>query len=469
VKKAIKNYWQFFVAIIGLALIAAGVGGYVLSNQRFYLPHWVPVLGSDFVDYKAELPTAQSITPGQGQTVDVAGVPVGDISRVDLVDGRAVVTMKIRRKFTPIYKDATILVRPKTGLNDMVLELSPGSKKSGELAKNGKSWIPVSQTLPNVNLDELLASLDADTRNYLQLLVGGLGQGLRDNGRPLAADFKRFVPTSVDVLRLSKALSTRHDAIKRTIHNFSKLSQALASKDHQLSSLIDSSNTVFAAFAHQDARLRDALGVLPSTLVATNAGLSKADKLAKALGPTLGALRPTARALGPALAETRPFLRKTTPIIKNQLRPFARDSLPTIKALRPAARDLAAATPDLTDSVKVVNYLTDELAYDKPGDNNNSFLYWFAWANHAADTVFGQGDAHGPTRRGLLVVSCAGLETLDQLKLVNQQLGLLVSLLDPVRTSAVCPATSADPAVSAAARAADAPKLNPSLLKGGGR
>jgi phospholipid/cholesterol/gamma-HCH transport system substrate-binding protein len=466
VKKAIKNYWQFFAAIIGLALIAAGVGGYILSNQRFYLPHWVPVLGSDFIDYKAELPTAQSITPGQGQTVDVAGVPVGDISRVELNNGRAVVTMKIRRKFTPIYKDATILVRPKTGLNDMILELSPGSKKAGELSE--KSRIPVSQTLPNVNLDELLASLDADTRSYLQLLVGGAGQGLRDNGRPLAATFKRFVPTSVDVLRLSKALSTRHDAIKRTIHNFSRLSQALASKDTQLSSLIDSSNTVFAAFAHQDSQLRDALGVLPSTLAATNTGLAKANKLAKVLGPTLGALRPTARSLGPALAATRPFLRKTTPLIKNQLRPFARESLPTVKLLRPAARDLAAAVPDLTTSAKIINYALDELAYDKPGDGNNSYLYWFSWANHAADTVFGQGDANGPTRRGLLVVSCAGLETLDQLKLVNQQLGLLVSLLNPVRTSAVCPASS-QAGGGAQSRAADAPKLNPSLLKGAGK
>ena len=100
------------------------------SNQRFYLPHWVPVVGSDFVDYKAQFSTAQSVTPGQGQTVQIAGVDVGDITKVDLVDGRAVVTMKIRRKYTPIYKNATALLRPKTGLNDMVIELDPGSQSA---------------------------------------------------------------------------------------------------------------------------------------------------------------------------------------------------------------------------------------------------------------------------------------------------------------------------------------------------
>jgi len=76
----VRKYARNFAAIIGLALIGLIVGGFILSNQRFYLPHGVPVLGSDFVDYKAELSTAQAVTPGQGQTVNIAGVPVGEIS-----------------------------------------------------------------------------------------------------------------------------------------------------------------------------------------------------------------------------------------------------------------------------------------------------------------------------------------------------------------------------------------------------
>ena len=41
------------------------------------------------------------MTPGQGQTVRVSGVRVGDIAKVDLKDGRAVVTMDV----DPEYKD----------------------------------------------------------------------------------------------------------------------------------------------------------------------------------------------------------------------------------------------------------------------------------------------------------------------------------------------------------------------------
>ena len=78
---AIQKHLRDFIAVIVMILLALLVGGYILSNQRFYLPAWVPVLGTDFFELKAEFATAQSVTPGQGQTVDIAGVPVGEIKK----------------------------------------------------------------------------------------------------------------------------------------------------------------------------------------------------------------------------------------------------------------------------------------------------------------------------------------------------------------------------------------------------
>ena len=147
---AIQKHWKDFVAIVALMLIGAIVGGAILAHQRLYLPKWVPGVGTDFVDYKAQFTTGQSLTPGQGQTVQVAGVNIGEISNVELVDGRAVVTMKIRRKYTPIYRNATALLRPKTGLNDMVIELTPGTKSAGVTIKDAEC---VSKTYPNFFAD----------------------------------------------------------------------------------------------------------------------------------------------------------------------------------------------------------------------------------------------------------------------------------------------------------------------------
>ncbi len=438
--RIIRKYALNVTAIIGLALIAALVGGYILKNQRFTLPDAVPFLGSEFVDYKATLPTAQSITPGQGQTVNVAGVPVGELSKVDLVNGRAVVTMHIRKKYTPIFKDATAVVRPKTGLNDQIIELSPGTRSSGELST--KSSIPVDQSLANVNLDEFLAGFDGDTRNYLQLLLGAGGQALDGNGRALSNTFRRFEPTSLGLKRITAKLTQRRGNIRRTISNFRKLSEALAGKDKDLAALIDSSEAVFRSFANQDQNLRATIRELPETLRVTNVNLAKANTFAGQLGPGLQSLRPAARNLGPALRQTRPFLRKTTPVIKDQLRPFSRDVLPTIRLLRPAARDLASITPDLTRTFSVVNTLFNTLAFDDPKDKNDSYLFWFGWANHLGNSVFGQADAHGPIRKGIVQISCSSLATLESVRKVNPQLGTLVALLDAPLNSDVCPKSS---------------------------
>lgn len=438
-RTAIRKHARDFAFVIGLVLVALLVGGYILSNQRFYLPKWVPGLGSDFVDYKAQFSTAQSVTPGQGQTVQVAGVDVGDITKVELVDGRAVVTMKIRRKYTPIYKDATALLRPKTGLNDMVIELDPGSTTAGSAPAG---WtVPVDQTLPNVNFDEILSSLDTDTRSYLQLLLGGAGEAVGGQGKALSASLKRFEPTGRYLAKLNGALALRERYIRRSIHNFRLLSQALGDKDDDLAALVDSSNRVFTAFANQDANLRAALQELPGALDATNTTLAKVDQLGKVLGPTLGALRPGARALGPSLVQTRPFLEQTTPIIQNQLRPFARAALPVVKVLRPAARDLSVVTPKLTTTVQILNYLLNELAYNPPG-KEEGYLFWASWASHAGATVFSTQDAHGPIRHGLVLASCSTLQVLHQLSGPVPQLGTLGSLLNPPDQNVVCPTTS---------------------------
>jgi phospholipid/cholesterol/gamma-HCH transport system substrate-binding protein len=441
-RSAIRKHIGQFALVVGLVVVAALVGGYILSNQRFYLPKWVPVVGSDFVDYKAQFSTAQSVTPGQGQTVQVAGVDVGDITKVDLVDGRAVVTMKIRRKYAPIYRNATALLRPKTGLNDMVLELDPGSRNAGR-APAGYT-VPVDQTLPNVNFDEILSSLDADTRSYLQLLLGGAGEGLGGQGRQLSASLKRFEPTGRYLARLNGALAERERNIRRSIHNFSQLARALGDKDDDLAALVDSSNRVFRALASQDANLRETLRELPGALDATNTALAKADKLGKELGPTLGALRPAARALGPSLRDSRPFLRDTTPVIENQLRPFARDALPTVKALRPATRNLEQVAPKLTTTFKILNEALNELAYNPPG-KEEGYLFWLSWLNHDGASIFSTQDAHGPIRRGTILSPCSTLAVLDQIGSVQPALGTAAGLLHAPTTSAVCPGVAAPP------------------------
>jgi phospholipid/cholesterol/gamma-HCH transport system substrate-binding protein len=434
---AIRKHLRDFLAILALLVIALVVSAIILANQRLSLPAGVPVLGRDYVEIEAELSSAQAVTPGQGQTVNIAGVEVGEISSVDLEDGRAVVGMRIERDHAKIYRDATILLRPKTGLKDMVAELTPGTPEAGELVEGQR--IPASQTLPDVNLDEILASLDVDTRDYLRLLLGDGAVGLRGNGRELAQTLRRIEPTARLARKANEQLALRRRNIKRVIHNFSLLAEELGSRDEQLAEFVSSSNAVFGALANQDASIRETLRELPSTLDVTQRSLAKVDAMASELGPTLESLRPAARALGPALRDTRPFLTETTPILRDQIRPFTRAALPTVRELRPALEDLAAATPDLTRSFRVVNALLNTLAFNPPGRTEEGYLFWLSWANHVGATVFATQDAHGPIRHGIVVFNCQTAQLLETVAGTNPALGTLVDLLNGPTADEICP------------------------------
>ncbi len=182
------------------------MGGYILSNQRFYLPAWVPVLGTDFFELKAEFSTAQSVTPGQGQTVQIAGVSVGEIKKVEL-DGRPRDRDHGRppevRGHDQAGRDhaAAAEDRPQGhGHRD-----GPGHARRcprSRRATRSRSR----RREPDVNLDEILASLDRDTRDYLRLLIAGGGEGLKNNGRNFANAFRRFEPLNRDVATLTGEL-----------------------------------------------------------------------------------------------------------------------------------------------------------------------------------------------------------------------------------------------------------------------
>ncbi|HEV2814130.1 MAG TPA: hypothetical protein VGW10_12830, partial [Solirubrobacteraceae bacterium] len=309
--------------------------------------------------------------------------------------------------------------------------------------KAPEGWtIPVENTLPTVNLEDILASLDRDTRDYLRLLLANAGDGLEDAGDDLAATFKRFEPGAEYARRMTAKLIERRGNIRRSIHNLRLLVEAVGEKDDQLAQLIDSSNTVFRSFVNQDANIRDALQQLPPTLQVTNRGLRKAERLANVLGPALEDLRPTARTLGPTLRRVRPFLTTSTPIIRDQLRPFARDVLPTVKSLRGAARGLADVTPDLRDTLRVLNYLFNEIAYNPPGEGDEGYLFWASWANHLGTLLFSTQDAHGPIRRGTILISCTTATVLNTIIASDPRLGEIAQLSGLPQSSQICPQSS---------------------------
>jgi phospholipid/cholesterol/gamma-HCH transport system substrate-binding protein len=442
VKKILSANTKSAVSLVLLILVGTAVGAVIVSHQRINPPSWLPVIGKSEFVLRAQLTSVQGVLPGQGQAVQVSGVRVGQIGSVELVDGAAVANLRIEEKYARIYPDATVLLRPKTPLKDMVAELDPGTPTSGPALKSG-ALLRTNQTAADVNLEEILAMLDRDSRDYLNLLLTDGAQALANGGgEDLAGTFREFEPLSRHVAKASRLVAKRRVMLKRLVGNLSQLSTELGARDQDIARFVRSSAAVFRRFANQTDNLQRSVELLPGALEKSGRALAKVDTLGHALGTTSTQLDPAAKALEPALRQVKPFFRATTPVFRDQVRPFAVAAQPETKLLKEPTTKLAQATPELKTLSDVLNAIVNELAYKSPGKDaaSNSFLFYVPWASHNTNSALSAQDGIGPLRRGFVLVSCQSIQVLETLASPsrNPTLATLVQLLGVPKRSEVC-------------------------------
>lgn len=428
--RAIRKHLGDFLAIIAVFILAVAVGGYILSQQRLRFPF---VEEKPFI-VKAELENAQAVQPGQGQTVRVAGVEIGQIGKVELEDGRAVVELQIEPRYAKrklLRENATALLRTKTGLKDMFIEVDPGT---GPPMKE-EQRIRLSNTAPDIDPDEILQILDKDTRAYLQLLISGAGKGLDGRGSDLRETFARLGPTHRDLTRVTRAIARRRGNLRTLIHNYGLLMTHLGRSDRDITRLVQASNSVFEALASEDQNISAFVSKLPGSLSQTRSTLTKVDALGRRLRPALNALRPPFRRLDEANRSVLPLVTEATPIVRNQIRPFTRTVTPELRDLGRTARDLARAGPDVTRTFGQLNRLFNIGAYNPGGaqgltgnpqvdrdrkGRGEGYLYWLAWNGQNGTSLFSTSDAQGPLRRIYLSgLECGTLSGLIALQVAS--------------------------------------------------
>jgi phospholipid/cholesterol/gamma-HCH transport system substrate-binding protein len=416
------NRWRHFRAWLGwqarghrkdtVAIFVLAIAGVVMmlgifTQQKASLPAWLPLVGEEFEHITAEFATAQAVTPGQGQAVDIAGIQIGKVSSVDLENGHAVVGMDIEPKYMElIHPDATFLLRPKTNLNDMIVEIEPGIGK-GEVEDG--AHFTLTQTEPNTNLDAFLATLDADTRQYIQLLVAGGAQGVGGRGRQASNALRRFQPFVHYTAKLNKAVAARHVALAHVIHNFGLVTSELARHDAAVKRFVTSSKDALGNFANQQASVQKAFEEFPSALEAAKAGLASSNRFSQVARPALIKLIPQAQALGPAFEATERLFNQTTVPIRDQIRPFTREIRPVLTHGAETAEPFEKTVRNFGNALGGFNSFLNELTY-KPNDSRQSYLFYLPWLNHDFNSVFSLQDAGGPLLRSLTLISCTGAD-----------------------------------------------------------
>jgi phospholipid/cholesterol/gamma-HCH transport system substrate-binding protein len=435
-RKAMKRYGVHLTAIIVLVVASLALSSYVLSHQRLYLPAWVPVIGSDFYTVHAQFSSAQAVTPGQGQTVNIAGVPVGEIGNVTLKDGTANVELKIRRDHSPIYKNATMLLRPKTPLSDMYIDMKPGDPGTGEIADGGT--VPLANTKPTVNFDEFLSLFDADTRDYFTNLLTSAGEGLEGQGGHLRNGLKRFPTTGKYGTRIVGELQKRHHNIRRAINNLALLAKALGDNSKIFASLIDSSSVTFRTWASQQESIRQIIQLAPGTFGKTADAVEAAEPVIADTAVTFKNLQPLADSLGVSMKSLRPFFKDQTVVTRDQFRPLARDSKPLLEVLSPASTNLAKMTPDATGAATSFNNLLNVVG-NNPKGSEEGYLYWLSWFSHISASTFNRADANGVIGAGgFLGNNCAYQNTTGVKGGQNVMLRLLATLTALPNSRGVC-------------------------------
>ena len=301
---------------------------------------------------------AQNIQPRS--PVRIAGVNVGKVKSVESVgdDTTSVIVVNMDKKGLPLYKDAEVKVRPRIFLEgNFFLDIQPGTPGSEKLEDGGT--IPIAQTSGPVQLDQVLTSLQINTRRNLQVLLRGYGDAI--NGEPRPGEDADQVPavrgdTAAQALNKSleyapaalRGVSLVNEAmlgegphdLSKLVAGTQKVAAALSRNDETLKDLVTNFNTTMAAFASESDALSSTIAQLPGVLDLANATF---DDLNSSFPPTRAFAReilPGVRQTAPTIDAAFPWVRQTRALVS----PAELQGL--VNDLEPAVSDLASVTDE---------------------------------------------------------------------------------------------------------------------------
>jgi phospholipid/cholesterol/gamma-HCH transport system substrate-binding protein len=306
----------------------------------------------------------------KGQAVRIAGVDVGKVSAVEPKGGDSpavVVTMKLEDEALPIHKDARIKVRPRLFFEgNLFFDVRPGTPEAG--AVEDGDTIPLSQTSAPVQLDQVLGTLDTDTREDLQKLLIGYGDAI--NGKPQPGEDDDQDPDTKGETA-GESLNDTYEYAAQSLRGGAILNDAtLGTEMHDLSKLIGSQQRIFAALSSREGSLKDLITNFNITMGALAAEEANLRATIRELPQVLEAARPALDNLNAAFPSTRawalemiPGVRETPATIDagfpwiRQVRALVspRELQGLLDDLQPAVRDFATFTDGQLDFLPVLD------------------------------------------------------------------------------------------------------------------
>ena len=352
----------------GLSLMRLGLIAVVVSSWLVYMSFSRTLPWQTGFEIKAVFQQALNIRVGA--PVRIAGVDVGKVTGSGHADGSPLttVTMAIEDNGLPIHRDASLKIQSRTFLEgNYFVALRPGTPSMPDL--DSGDTVPVGQTAATVQIDQVLSSLQGDTRKDLQRLLQNLGAGL-DKGKQQSEG----VATPIDSGRsetageaLNKAFKSGATGLKATAQSNRAL---LGSGPNDLTKLVKGLNGTVRGLDQNAVQLQDLvtnLNITTGALAAVNGDLSAS---VRELPRTLAEAKPMLVSLNEALPplrefsdDVRPGIRdipitvdSTLPWIDQVTRLVDSDELGAVtKTLHTTTPDLASVAGEATSLLPQIN------------------------------------------------------------------------------------------------------------------
>ena len=302
----------------------------------------------------AVFPTANNLRPAS--PVRIAGVNVGKVVAVQHLrpgEPGALVKMQIEDKGLPIHKDATFAIRPRIFLEgNFFVDVHPGTPSAPTLSDGGK--VTSTRATTPVQFDQILTSLQSDTRQNLRTLLDEYGTAVSDGG---SAGFNASIPYWEPAYKNSAIVNEAtlgqhpHD-LSGYIRGAGITAQALDNSPPALQNLITDFNVTARAFAVQQNALSATVAELPRTLRAARPALAALNTAFPPLRRLIVDFRPAVRSSLPAINASLPFVAQARQLVSRpELRGLVADLKPTV----PALAALNAASVPLYQQVRAAS------------------------------------------------------------------------------------------------------------------
>lgn len=375
------------LAIVGAMALAVVVGGYILAHQRFHAP-WA----SDYT-LTADFTAVPGVAPGQGQEVRIAGVPVGEITSAKVTTGGlARLSLRFKDGYR-IYDNAMLVLRPKSPLNEMYVEVDPGGPP-GHVLKPGSN-LAHAHTAEPVQADEVLQNLDIRTRTALSDLLAESDTALAHADQTLPPGLRSATATLADLKPVVDQLQTRKELLRSLVTSLATIGRVAGHDDVRTASLITSTEQTLAVLDARTAELDATLARLPGTTQQLKATTTSLTAMTGQLDPTLQDLRAASEELPKALDKLHGLVSRLGEVVP-LARPVVAGARPVIADLRPLVPQAAVALRDLRPLTQRADVATEQLVQYLP--SLKDFVYNTA-------SVMSLEDANGAILRGLLEVS----------------------------------------------------------------